>query len=317
MKRYEVSVQQAEGYETFVLSDRATNAEARIVPALGNNVYSFSVNGEQLLLVPPSLAELKEKPSRFGVPILFPPNRTAYGTFSYEGRTYTFPPNNDAHYIHGELCRRCWAAESSQANETEGASLVSVFRFADHPDIIRAFPHPYTFRLTYRLAEGRLELEGEVHNGGTEKAPFGLGFHPYFSSTEDATVVVPANTEYAVQDTFVAGLPAVTGLSAAYRTGVPAREIEPSGYKLFRMEDGVNRSEIRLPASGTTIVYETDAAFPFMVVFKPHWGASISLEPYSIVTDGFNLPWPAEVTGVRGVDGGVTVRFHTSIYKES
>ncbi len=79
------------------------------------------------------------------------------------------------------------------------------------------------------------------------------------------------------------------------------------------MADGVNRSEIRLSATGTSIVYETDALFPFMVVFKPAWMNAISLEPYTCATDAFNLPLPEEDTGAKAIRAGETLDFKWEI----
>ncbi|NHN34636.1 hypothetical protein G9U52_33245 [Paenibacillus sp. S3N08] len=37
----------------------------------------------------------KEKPRNHGIPVLFPPNRYEDGSFSFNGRMYSFPVNEE------------------------------------------------------------------------------------------------------------------------------------------------------------------------------------------------------------------------------
>ena len=99
--RYAVDRIEVNGIETYVLRNEATS--------LGNNCYSFGilVNDEWIGLIdpPPDLETLKDEPTKYGVPILFPfPNRIRGGKFTFEGKEYTFDkapgtPNS----IHGLL----------------------------------------------------------------------------------------------------------------------------------------------------------------------------------------------------------------------
>ncbi|TBL79513.1 aldose 1-epimerase [Paenibacillus thalictri] len=319
MDSYRIQLVNEQGEAVYVLLDAAHEAEAQIVPAIGNNAFRFTVSGQSLLLPPPDLGALAASPTRYGIPFLFPPNRIREGRFSFQGRSYELPPNSDGHYIHGELTRRPWKVVDYGASEEEGAFIACQFDFADHPDIMAAFPHPLSFLMTYRLWNGRLILEGLVKNEGAEAAPFALGFHPYFQLGEELaehTVIVPSINEWPVQNLFVASLPEETSFSRSYPDGVVFPDIPAEGYQLLQMNNGTNRSEIKFPGKNAAIVYETDAVFPYMVVFKPSWGAAVSLEPYSCVTDCFNLPWAAELTGARAVEPGQAVSFQCSVYWE-
>ena len=107
--RYAVDRIEVNGIETYVLRNEVTKAEARLATSLGNNCYSFGilVNDEWIDLIdpPPDLETLKDEPTKYGVPILFPfPNRIRGGKFTFEGKEYTFDkapgtPNS----IHGLL----------------------------------------------------------------------------------------------------------------------------------------------------------------------------------------------------------------------
>src|SRR5699024_2708036 len=83
-----------------------------------------------------------------------------------------------------------------------------------------------------------------------------------------------------------------------------------------RKEDA--NCEMTYQSRGTRLSYRIDtSAFPFMVIFKPDWSSSISLEPYSYLTDGFNLPWNNEITGVKGINPGEQLNYYLSIKVES
>src|SRR5690606_28815702 len=65
---------------------------------------------------------------------------------------------------------------------------------------------------------------------------------------------------------------------------------------------------------GKSLIYQIDSkAFPYVVIFQPDWTNAISLEPYSYVTDGFNLPWSSETTGAKGIKPNEQINFHLSI----
>ena len=71
---------------TIVLDNGKFRAE--IVPEIGGNIISLRhcASGTKLLREPSDLRELAEFPARFGMPVLFPPNRIRDGRFAFEGK---------------------------------------------------------------------------------------------------------------------------------------------------------------------------------------------------------------------------------------
>src|SRR5436305_14385176 len=75
-------------------------AEIEVWPALGCNTVRWQVPGKagprDILFAPPA-AMLFDRPTRGGVPILFPfPNRIRGGRFSLYGTEYSFPAKDPA-----------------------------------------------------------------------------------------------------------------------------------------------------------------------------------------------------------------------------
>jgi aldose 1-epimerase len=325
MSQYSVQTLQKEGFSVIELRDTGSGSLAEIVPEIGNNLYRFESGGRQVLTPPASLISLKNDAFasyKYGVPILFPPNRVKNGNFMFKGRMYNLPLNEPDNHLHGELGSRAWEVIDLGVSEEQGAYVTSRFRFADHLEILRYFPHPLSFTVTCRLQDGRLHMDGVIINEGEdEEAPFAFGLHPYFSlpyeSGEQMILTVPASGEWPVtNEAFVTGTPAVTQWSQNLNEGVNLTEFPPLHCTLVSLSEGDRICRIALKDSGYSVAYWFDEQFPFVVLFRPDWSSAFSLEPYTYVTDAFNLPYVPEITGAKGISPGEEIRFATSMWIE-
>ncbi len=63
---------------------------------------------------------------------------------------------------------KAWRVLDTGATENEGAWIRSGFDAADYADqILRQFPFPFNLQVTYRLKNGRLEMETIAQNTGS------------------------------------------------------------------------------------------------------------------------------------------------------
>ena len=117
------------------------------------------------------------------------PNRLADGSYRYGGREVQAPLNEVSRHdaIHG-LVR--WSDWSPVAHSESAVTMAYAIR-----------PQPgYEWRLdlevTYELDDSGLTVTLHVRNAGSERAPFGAGFHPYLRLEADAIdrldLVIPA-----------------------------------------------------------------------------------------------------------------------------
>ncbi|MDR6880628.1 aldose 1-epimerase [Bacillus sp. 3255] len=313
-----------EGFSVIQLTDDDSQSTAELIPAIGCNLFRFVCGGQEIILPPASLHALHQDTDaafKYGTPILFPPNRVRQGRFTFKGREYKLPLNEPPdHHLHGELCTKAWTVSGYGASQEEGAWVTSRFRLAEHPEIMAYFPHLLTFTMTYRVKEGRLYQEGVIENEGMEEAPFAFGLHPYFALPfgESMVLRLPAAEEWPVTNqAFVTGLPEATAFSRRLSEGITLEDYPQLGCSLVTLDQALDRTcRIEMKDRGRTIVYQLDPLFPYVVLFRPDWAEAYSLEPYTYVTDAFNLPYEHEQTGARGIRAGEQIRFANRLWIE-
>lgn len=324
MSQYHVERVMKDGFEVVVLYDAATQSTVELVPQIGNNVYSFESRGRQVLESPPSLRYMIEDPFHayyYGTPLLFPPNRIPGGTFTYKGREYRFPLNEEKFHLHGEISMRPWELVACGASDERGAYAISRFKYRDHPDLLAFFPHALTFTIECVLKEGGFSLSGSIVNEGVDEAPFAFGLHPYFvvpfGQHTDIRLQMPAVSQWEVSNlALVQAPPAPTTFSDALPEGASIADFPQLSCAMFSLREGGAVTRLQMKELGYSIVYATSREFPIMLVYRPEREASFSLEPYTYATDGFNLPYDSSLTGARGIAAGETISFRTTTWVE-
>ena len=309
---YSVS-QTFNGFRVYYL-EQDGEAIAKIAPALGNNCYAFRVtDGERwinLIDPPPDLATLKERPTAFGNPILFPfPNRIRNGKWEFEGNTYQFDKSPESPTtIHGLLLNRPFQIDKHEANEN-GATLVCSLNSQDFPDVSRQYPFPFIIEITYTLKDAMLTMGIVIKNTGERNMPMGFGIHPYFSTnltgTADASkavITVPANKYWELDDVLVpTGKQHDVSGTLDLRHGQPFAKLKLDHvFTDVQLVDGVSRCRIENRDTGYGMIMESDAQFRELVVYTPPERDAICFEPYTCPTDAINLE-------ARGIPAGVIV----------
>ena len=127
---------------------------------MGANVIELkdNVRGLNLLRVPDNADVFMARPQVFGIPVLFPPNRIADGTFTADGKIYNFPINEIArnNHIHGFLHRRAWIVTKTETSENSAIVELTFDRNKD-TDFYQYLPHEFECKLLYTLSEKGLE----------------------------------------------------------------------------------------------------------------------------------------------------------------
>lgn len=295
------------GVPAIRLADTEAETAALVVPSLGGNLISLTCKGEELLRTPPDARSLREQASRWGIPVLIPPNRIALGRFRFGGRDYQLETLDSAggNHIHGFALRRPWQTVATAT--ADGAAATIAFAAADHPDVLAQFPHPFVLSLTYTLKGQTLRCSPQIRNDGPDAMPFGLGFHPYLLAPQsgrpeirmtparlwDATDCMPSGRFLQPEGAFdLAGWQPAHAVHRDCGYALTARE--PDGWSRFELADRVR---------GRLITLRAAPEYRHWVTFNGFAG-SISPEPYTCMTDAFNLDLPHDVSGMTAVAGG-------------
>ncbi len=152
------------------------------MPALGLNCYSFRVTlgGEpvEALWADPEFAGGEKRPTRSGIPILFPfAGRIGGAKYRHAGHDYQLTPSDElGNAIHGFVVHRPWRVVEQTADSLTGEFQASV----DDPAIIEHWPADFCLRVTYRVSPGTLHARLVIRNPDSRELPCGLGLHGYF-----------------------------------------------------------------------------------------------------------------------------------------
>ncbi|MFL6207980.1 MAG: aldose 1-epimerase [Pyrinomonadaceae bacterium] len=308
---YTVDTEQRAGIEVFTL--RAPDGStAEIAPALGCNCFAFKTDVP--ILEPVPFAEFRQKPTSYGIPILFPfPNRIKDGRFTFEGRTFEVNPPR-----HGFVRDKAWRVVEHGASDEAGAWLTASFDARDYAEqVLTQFPFPFQLEVTYRLRAGRLDMETVARNTGEANMPVGFGIHPYFRRPARGTLTVPAAQRWALADSLPTGqLLAVEGAFDLRRPAdVTALQLDDIYTDVAADADGLTRCVLTDEDAGRQTIVEFDARqFPHVVVYTPPAPRqAICVEPNTCPTDAFNLQTHGIESNVLVLGAGRELSFNVRI----
>jgi aldose 1-epimerase len=257
---------------------RAGPAGLALAPALGGAVlgYWWEDGGQHRdwLRLPAAGAVEPYQLSAF--PLVPYSNRIRDGRFSFGGRSVQLPLNRppEPHAIHGHGWQAAWqpVAVDETAAELE-------YR---HP--AGAWPWPYRARQRFVLAPERLTVELSLTNEGDSAMPAGLGWHPYFVRTPEATLSA------SVRGMWLTDAETMPTMLVAPVTPDPAAGLAVDRVPLDNCFVGWDhRARLEWPEWGAALVMTASPPLDCLVVFTPPGRPFFCAEPVSHVTDAINL----------------------------
>lgn len=172
------------------LTDRAADVVVEIAPSVGHIATAMRVKGQDVLRFPhASFADFTARPGGTGIPFMGPwISRLDEPAFFANGRRHAFDMTlgniRGEVPIHGFLTTTDkWRVQTLEATAS-GAVVTSRLDVYRDPAWMRQWPFAHTVTLTYRLADGALEVETAIDNLSDAPMPVSIGFHPYFQLTD-------------------------------------------------------------------------------------------------------------------------------------
>ena len=164
---------------------------AAVCPGCGMNLIDLRWNGHPILRTPKDETMLRNHRFLYGTPLLFPANRTAGGTFSFRGSSYTLPITEPQHgnNLHGLMADAPFTVVSQTANEVCAVQ---------HN---RGARYPFAFDMTITDTLSSSGWERRVHLLALQDMPFTLAFHTTFA--EPKAFSVPVGRRFLCNDHFI------------------------------------------------------------------------------------------------------------------
>ncbi len=284
------------------LTDAAKGVEVSIVPSIGNRAYEMKVHGQNILYFPsPDIGEFQKQPEMSGIPFLAPwGNRLDQQGFWANGKKYTFNAalgnlRGSLLPIHGMLLTSPLWEVMEVAADRESAHVTARLQFWRSPDLMAQWPFAHEYEMTYRLAEGELEVRVTVTNLSNESMPMALGFHPYYR--------IPGIP----RDKWIATIPARKIVVTDDRL-IPTGELKPSdlpnplplkGHTLDTGfteldRDSAGRAHFAIESDGRKVEAIFGPKYPVAIIWEPPAPEGqtrdfICFEPMTGVTNAVNL----------------------------
>ncbi len=315
MDRFSCSTIDAGGCRVVELSDARSGLRARIAADFGFNCFSLEGpgEGEDYIYSSPDFPASRSGPNLNGIPILFPfPNRIAGGRFVFEGREVRLPRNEGGkNAIHGLVLDRPW--EILESGGERGAFVTGRIGTDSAPDLAEVWPFPFSLEVTYTLSGKTLSMEAVFRNTGRGKLPCGFGSHGYFrvpgaEKVDDLRLTAPFGCRYKLMDLLPTG--EKTPLDPGDR---PYLEGAPVGGRVFdtvygdlAFQNGKARVLLEGKERGLEITWDSSA--PILILYTPPHRRAVAVEPYTCLTDAFNLSSRGVESGALFLDPGAEAR---------
>jgi aldose 1-epimerase len=289
------------------LADSRANVTVSVLTTT-HNAYEIVANGHNILRTAyATLDELRDKPGHNGIPLLAPfANRLDEPAFYANGRKYNFDMElgnmrGGAIPIHGFVTgSKDWELVDMNA-DGQGAWVTSRLDFYRNPQYMKQFPFAHTISMTYRLADGALEVRTRLDNASREPMPVAIGFHPYFelteSSREDWTLSIPAKTHWLLAPNKIPTgqtQPIEKLLADPRNVALKGLTLDDGFSDLER--DSQGRGVVTLKGKTQQIDVLLGPKFKVVLVYLPQVQAagaskrgSVAIEPMAGVTNSMNL----------------------------
>lgn len=156
----------------YELMDEVTHSWLKVCPERGGIIFSYGVQGKEILYLNADTFYNASKNIRGGIPILFPIcGKLIGGKYNIDGKEYLMQN-------HGVARINPWEVIETSV---EGSASIKI-RLKSNEDTLKSYPFKFELIFTYILQNGCLRIEQEYVNNSKDVMPFQAGFHPYFKT---------------------------------------------------------------------------------------------------------------------------------------
>ena len=292
--------------------------EVKIQAERGANCLSFKhiPSGISALRTydPDAITEL-DNPFLYGTPLLFPPNRIKGGKFTYDGREYSLPINEEATgcFLHGTLHETPFEVVSTSEN-----SIVCHYEATDKSPYL-TYPHAFTLDVKYELSNEGLTQTVSITNNSDKKMPVGLAFHTTFmmpfvegGDVKNIRMTLPVGEEYD-RDMTDFSMTWETVDDKEFHAKLANGDVIPAEQFISRHFSRPKGAALRLTdtESGYSVVYDADDSFKYWMVYNGGNEDFLCVEPQTWINSAPQAPAKMGDVNIIGIEAGETRNFVT------
>ena len=256
--------------------------QSSIYPNLGASIQQLMSNGIDIIDgISNNLEGLEVYKNKFNSSFLFPfPNRISNGEYSFKNKEYQLPCNEASlnNSLHGDVFNKSFSITNQVASENHAQIT---FSYSNNGTMV-GFPFPYQLNITYTFTPNNLKLDFKVTNTGDNEFPFGLGWHPYFktSNLKSSILNFKGEKQYYLDE-----------------KNIPQQEIPLKFETPLLMEDTflddcfiINKPEttFKTEAYEIGIDFSSETEKNFLQVYTPPTRNCIAIEPMTCAPNSFN-----------------------------
>ncbi|MFA5926569.1 MAG: hypothetical protein WCT32_02235 [Patescibacteria group bacterium] len=259
--------------------------------------YYLNENGEQQDIIY-GYASNKEKVGSMG-DVLFPwPGRIENCQYDFAEEHYNLSGVRvkDGHANHGFAKFVPWEIVQSGRDSAQLRFKTSKEEYAE-----KGYPFALELTLSYALDDSGMTCMASVINTGDKSAPFGLGFHPYFSlgaeSISNLALQINANkmVEFGPDLKPTGELLNISGELDYTKTKKIGKQVVDNCYADLNFENGIAKTTLSND-NGEQVVVWQDESFPYLQLYSadtipdPHKRRGLAIEPQTCTGFAFNMP---------------------------
>jgi aldose 1-epimerase len=296
--------------EVIELREPQTGAAARVLVSQGLNCFEYlaPVQGglQDVLWSQPGFEQGDKRPSRSGIPLLFPfPGRIRGTDFVWEGRHYPQTAADDfGNAIHGFVHTRRWRVIDQAESRVVGQFQASL----DDPLLVNHWPGDFRLTVAYELTPGALRCELRVENPDSRQSlPCGLGLHPYFrvppggGDGGDWRIQLPVSEKWELVQMLPTGRRLPVANASELQAGLRFAEMHVDDvFTGLQFQGEWCEAALCSPEGRRVVTVRFDQAFRECVAFTPPHREAICIEPYTCLPDCFRFQ-------PQGIDAGLRV----------
>lgn len=266
----------------IIIKNEKIDFVASIYPNLGASIQKISFKNTEIIDgITNNEKGLDIYKKKYNSSFLFPfTNRISNGTYLFNDKTYNLEINETSlnNSLHGHIYNKTfYLKEKNTSHESATVTLIYINKGTS-----KGFPFSYEIDIKYTFTNNNISIDFNIINNDNKSFPFGIGWHPYFKTTNLNSCILDFNADnkYFLD-----------------KKMIPTEE-SPLNFKTpLLIEDTLfddcfitKKSEVSLKTSEFNINLDFSSKTPnsFLQIYTPPKRDCIAVEPMSCAPNSFN-----------------------------